>query len=51
MTEEQLDVLRQLIKLEIELAQVDGMEHGSWGWIDKQVEEVWQEFKDSFKST
>ena len=49
MTKEQLDVLRQLIKLEIEVAQIDGMEHGAWGWIDKQLEEGWQEFKDSFK--
>jgi len=27
------------------------MEHGAWGWADKQLEEGWQEFKDSFKST
>jgi hypothetical protein len=27
------------------------MEHGVWGWADKQLEEGWQEFKDSFKST
>jgi hypothetical protein len=30
---------------------IDGMEHGAWGWADKQLEEGWQEFKDSFKST
>lgn len=40
MTEKQLDVLRELIKLEIEVAQINGMEHGSWGWIDKRLKEV-----------
>lgn len=51
MTEEQLDVLRSLIKLEVEAAQIDGMEHGAWGWADQQLEEGWKCFKDSFKST
>jgi hypothetical protein len=51
MTEEQLDNLRHLIKQEIDAAQIDGMEHGAWGWADRQLEEGWQEFKDSFKST
>ena len=50
MTEEQLDLLRHLIKQEIDAAQIDGMEHGAWGWADKQLEEGWQYFKDSFKS-
>jgi hypothetical protein len=50
MTEEQLDHLRHLIKQEIDAAQIDGMEHGAWGWADKQLEEGWQEFKDSFKT-
>jgi hypothetical protein len=49
MTEEQLNVLRSLIKLEIEVAQIDGMEHGAWGWADKQLKEGWQDLKDSFK--
>ena len=49
MTEEQIDNLRHLIKQEIDAAQIDGMEHGAWGWADKQLEEGWQEFKDSFK--
>lgn len=48
MTEEQLDALRHLIKQEINAAQIDGMEHGAWGWADKMLEEGWQEFKDSF---
>jgi hypothetical protein len=51
MTEEQLDLLRHLIKQEIDAANIDGMEHGSWGWADKQLEEGWQDLKDSFKST
>ena len=49
MTEEQLDNLRHLIKQEINCAQIDGMEHGVWGWAEKQLEEGWREFKDSFK--
>jgi hypothetical protein len=49
MTEEQLDLLRHLIKQEIDAAQIDGMEHGAWGWADKQLEEGWKCFKDSFK--
>lgn len=51
MTEEQLDNLRHLIKQEIDAAQIDGMEHGAWGWADKQLEEGWKEFKDSFNET
>jgi hypothetical protein len=51
LTEEQLDLLRCLIKQEIDAAQIDGMEHGVWGWADKQLEERWKEFKDSFKFT
>jgi Arc/MetJ family transcription regulator len=37
MTEEQLDALRHLIKQEIDAAQIDGMEHGVWGWADKNA--------------
>ena len=48
MTEEQLDHLRHLIKQEIDAANIDGMEHGVWGWADKQLEEGWKCFKDSF---
>jgi hypothetical protein len=51
MTEEQLNVLRSLIQLEIEVAQIDGMEHGAWGWAEKQLDQGWQDLKDSFKST
>ena len=48
MTEEQIDMLRHLIKQEIDAAQIDGMEHGAWGWEDKQLEEGWKTFIDSF---
>lgn len=47
MTEGQIDALRRLIEQEIRAAQVDDMEHGVWGWY-RQLEEGWQEFKDSF---
>lgn len=51
MTEEQLDHLRHLIKQEIDAARIDSMEHGAWGWADKQLEEGWKDLKASFKST
>ena len=51
MTEEQLDLLRHLIKQEIDAANINGMEHGVWGWADKMLEKGWQDLKDSFKST
>ena len=33
MTDEQIDMLRRLIQDEIEVAGVDGFEHGVWGWM------------------
>jgi hypothetical protein len=33
MTDEQIQMLRRLIQDEIEVAGVDGMEHGVWGWM------------------
>ena len=48
MTEEQIEMLRHLIKQEVDAAQIDGMEHGVWGWADKQLEEGWKTFIDSF---
>ena len=48
MTKEQIEMLRHLIKQEIDAAQIDGMEHGAWGWADKQLEEGWKTFIDSF---
>jgi hypothetical protein len=48
MTKEQAEMLRYLIKGEIDCAQIDGMEHGSWGWAEKQLDEGWKTFIDSF---
>ena len=48
MTEEQITMLRRLIKDEIECAQIDGMEHGQWGWAEKQLDEGWKVFQESF---
>jgi len=48
MTEDQIKMLRRLIKDEIECAQIDGMEHGQWGWAEKQLDKNWKEFQESF---
>ena len=48
MTNEQIVLLRHLIKQEIDAAQIDGMEHGQWGWADKQLDEGWEMFRESF---
>ena len=48
MTNEQIVLLRHLIKQEIDAAQIDGMEHGAWGWADKQLDEGWEMFRESF---
>lgn len=51
MTEEQIDFLRFLITEECNASQIDPMEHGAWGWAEKELDESWKRFKDSFKST
>ena len=48
MTDEQIDMLRRLIQDEIEVAGVDGMEHGVWGYMDSQLDKRWKEFQESF---
>ena len=48
MTDEQIQMLRHLIQDEIEVAGVDGMEHGVWGWMDSQLDKRWKEFQESF---
>ena len=50
MTEEQIEMLRFLIKEEIEAAGIDGMEHGAWGWAEKQLDERWKQFQKSFNT-
>ena len=51
MTDEQIQMLRRLIKDEIEVAGVDGMEHGVWGYMDSQLDKRWKEFQESFNDT
>jgi hypothetical protein len=48
MTDEQIDMLRRLIQDEIEVAGVDGMEHGVWGYMDSQLDKRWKQFQESF---
>lgn len=48
MTEDQVEMLRWLIKDEIAAAQIDGMEHGVWGYAERQLDERWREFQESF---
>ena len=48
MNDEQITMLRNLIKDEIACAQIDGMEHGQWGWAEKQLDEGWKYFQESF---
>jgi hypothetical protein len=50
MTDEQIQMLRYLIKQEIDCAGIDSFEHGAWGWAEKQLDEGWKEFQDSFKN-
>jgi hypothetical protein len=49
MTEDQIKMLRMLIKDEIECAGIDGFEHGQWGWAEKQLDEGWKAFQETFK--
>ena len=48
MTDEQIKLLRLAIQREIEVASIDGKEHGSWGFAEKQADEMWKEFQESF---
>ena len=47
-TDEQIKILRLAIQREIEVASIDGREHGSWGFAEKQANEMWKEFQESF---
>ena len=49
MTKEQIEMLRKLIQDEIEVASIDGFEHGSWGWAEQMTDEKWKEFQETFK--
>jgi hypothetical protein len=48
MNADQIKMLRFIIKQEIEAAGIDGMEHGVWGWAERQLDESWAEFQESF---
>lgn len=47
MNADQIKMLRSIIKQEIEAAGIDGMEHGAWGWAERQLDESWAEFQQS----
>ena len=49
MTNEQIELLRFAIQQEIEVASIDGFEHGAWGFAEKQANEKWKSFQESFK--
>ena len=49
MTDEQIEILRRAIQQEIEVASIDGFEHGSWGWAEKNADATWKSFQESFK--
>lgn len=48
MTDEQIEMLRWLIRDEIAAASIDGMEHGVWGFAEKSLDECWKKFQESF---
>ena len=48
MNADQIKMLRFIIKQEIEAAGIDGMEHGAWGWAERQLDKDWEEFRESF---
>lgn len=48
MTKDQIEMLRCLIRGEINAAGIDGMEHGVWGYAERQLDEGWKKFQESF---
>ena len=50
MTDEQIELLRRAIQQEIEVASIDGMEHGAWGWAEKDADVSWKCFQESFNN-
>ena len=49
MTDEQIELLRRAIQQEIEVASIDGFEHGCWAWVEKNADVSWKCFQESFK--
>jgi len=48
MNKHQIEILRSIVKQEIEAASIDGMEHGAWGWAEGQLDKRWKDFQESF---
>ena len=48
MTDEQIKLLRRAIQQEIEVASIDGFEHGAWGFAEKDADVTWKCFQESF---
>ncbi len=49
MNKNQIEMLRSIVKQEIEAAAIDSLyEHGVWGWAEKQLDESWKDFQESF---
>ena len=50
MTDEQIKLLRLAIQREVECASIDGFEHGSWGFAEKDADVSWKCFQESFNN-
>ena len=50
MSPEQIELLRRAIQQEIEVASIDGMEHGAWAWAEKNADATWKSFQESFNA-
>jgi len=48
MNKHQIEILRSIVKQEIEAASIDCMEHGAWGWAEGQLDKRWKDFQESF---
>ena len=51
MNEEQIKLLRLAIQKEIEVASIDGFEHGCWRWAEKDADAIWKKFQESFNAS
>ena len=51
MNEEQIKLLRLAIQREVEYASIDGMEHGAWGFAEKDADVSWKCFQESFNAS
>ena len=51
MTDEQIKLLRRAIQQEIEVASINGFEHGAWGWAEQVADKNWKSFQESFNAS